>query len=92
MELLMELFMEIVVEGYIELMLLVVPDKGRSQKMIWISRIMALLVLLGVVALVIWGIVLMEHNNRWGIAPIIVAAAISLIQMVAGVVLYVRNH
>lgn len=51
------------------------------------------MVFLAVIALAIWGIVLIsEYNNFWGIAPIALAIVVSLAQIIAGVVLFKKNH
>lgn len=89
----MELLLEIFFEIYIELMLLIVPEKNRSKKIVWISKVIAVFIVLGIVALFLWGIVLiMEFNNLWGIAPIATASVLSFVQIVAGIVLYKKNH
>ena len=89
----MELVIEIAIELYMELMFLAVPEKNASKKHIWIARIAAILVVLGIFALVIWGCVLIwEQNNLWGILPIAVAAVISLAQIIAGIILYKKYH
>lgn len=89
----MELMMEILFEVYGELMFLIVPEKNRSKKYIWMTKIIAVAVFLLVIALGTWGFVLItEYKNLWGIAPVSVAAAISLAQIIAGIVLYKKNH
>ncbi len=89
----MDLLAEIVFEVYGELMFLIIPEKNRSKKHIWISKIIAVVVFLSVMALAFWGIVLItDHNNLWGIAPIAVAGVLSLVQIIAGIVLFKKNH
>lgn len=89
----MELLAEILIEVYGELMFLIIPEKNRSKKYIWISKIIAVAVFLSVVALAVWGIVLIaNYNNLWGIAPIAAAIVISLTQIIAGIILFKRNH
>lgn len=89
----MELLAEILFEVYGELMFLIVPEKNRSHRYIWIARAIAILVFVGVIALFIWGVALItDRHNLWGIVPITIAALISLAQIVAGIVLYKRNH
>ena len=89
----MELLAEILFEVYGELMFLIIPEKNRSKKYIWISKIIAVVVFLSVIALAIWGIVLIaDYNNPWGIAPIAVAIVISLTQIIAGIILFKKNH
>ena len=89
----MDIVIEILLEIYMELMFLVVPEKNASKKHIWIAKIAAIAVVLGIFALVIWGAVLiLDYNNLWGILPITIAGAISLTQIIAGIVLYKKHH
>ena len=89
----MDILIEIILEIYMELMFLVIPEKNAAKKHIWMAKIMAILVVLGVFALVIWGWVLVaDHNNMWGILPIAIALVVSLAQIIAGIVLYKKHH
>lgn len=89
----MDVVIEILLEIYMELMLLVVPEKNAGKKQIWIAKIAAIAVVFGIFALVIWGAVLiLDHNNLWGILPITVAVALSMAQIIAGIVLYKKHH
>ena len=89
----MELLMEILLEIYGELMLLIIPEKNMSKKHIRIAKLIAATVILAVFALFIWGMILiMDDGNLWGIAPIAVAAVLSLAQIIAGIVLYKKHH
>lgn len=89
----MELVLEIFLEIYMELMFLIVPEKNASKKHILIAKILAVCALIALAALVIWGMVLIvDRNNMWGIAPIAIAAILSLVQIVAGIVLYRKHH
>ena len=54
--------------------------------------IIAILVIIGVIALAVWGgILISDYNNRCGIIPISAAAVISLAQITAGIILRIRN-
>jgi len=89
----MDIVIEILLELYVAMMLLIVPEKNVSKKHIWVAKIAAILVLLGIFALVIWGGVLIaEYHNLWGIVPILIAVVLSLIQIVAGIILYKKRH
>ena len=89
----MNLVIEILLEIYMELMFLVIPEKNASKKHIWIAKITAVSVVVGIFALVIWGgVLIVDHNNLWGVFPIAVAVAISLAQIIAGIILYKRHH
>lgn len=89
----MELVIEIFLEIYLELMFLIVPEKNASKKHILIAKILAICVFIALAALVIWGFVLIvDHNNMWGIVPIAIAVILSLAQIVAGFILYNKHH
>jgi len=89
----MDIVIEILLEIYMELMFLVIPEKNATKKHIWIAKITAILVVLGIFALAIWGCVLIvDHNNLWGILPIAIAIVISLVQIIAGIILYKKHH
>ena len=89
----MELVAEILFDVYAELMFLIVPEKKRGQHYVLISKIIAVFVFLGVIALAIWGAVLItDYDNLWGIAPIAAAVIISLTQIIVGLLLFKKNH
>ena len=89
MDLVFELFFEI----YLELMLLIIPEKNASKKYILTAKIIAIAVLIALIALFIWGVVLIEdYNNIWGVFPISIAVVFSLVQVIAGIILYKKNH
>ena len=89
----MELVVEILFEIYGELMFLIVPEKNRSKRYIRIAKAIAVFAFLSVLALAIWGGVLIwECGNRWGIAPLALGVILSLIQIIAGFALYKKNH
>ena len=88
-----DIVVAIVLEIYMELMFLIVPEKNASKKHIWIAKITAVLVVLGIFALVIWGGVLIaDYNNLWGIVPIVIAIVLSLLQIIAGIILFKKHH
>lgn len=86
----MDLLFEIVFEIYVELMMYIVPEKKASSKTYrTIAILVAAVVLLGVLALFIWGLVLInDYNNKLGIIPIVIATVISIIQIIAGFILH----
>ena len=84
-----ELFFEI----YLELMILIVPEDKRSKKLRLITGIIAIIGIIAVIALFIWGAVLIaDYDNMLGIIPIAIAAVISLTQIIAGIVLYIKRN
>ncbi len=75
------------------MMMLIVPKKYLFKKHIIIAKIVTLCVMAGLAALVIWGLILITDEGRLiGFLPIAIAAVISLIQIVFGIILYNRNH
>ena len=86
----MDLLLEIVFEIYLELMMHIVPEKEESSKKYrMIAFLIAIIVLLGVLALFIWGCVLIvDYENKLGLIPIIIAVIFSIIQIIAGFVLH----
>lgn len=88
----MELLAEIFFEVYGELMFLIIPEKGINKKYVIITKIIAILVFIGVIVLVLWGAILIsDYNNLIGIIPISIAVIISLTQIIAGIILF-RKH
>ena len=86
----MELLFEFLFEVYIELMMFIVPEeKATSKKYRAIAILIALVIVFGVLALFIWGFVLLiDYRNKLGIVPIAIAIVISIIQIVAGFILH----
>jgi hypothetical protein len=76
-----------------ELMLLIIPEKNVSKKHITAAKIIAIAVMIALFALVIWGIsLIVDKNNLYGIIPILIAVIVSLVQIVAGIMLYKKHH
>ncbi|MBQ8658482.1 MAG: hypothetical protein IJ506_05035 [Clostridia bacterium] len=89
----MDILIEIILELYMELMMLVVPEKNITKKHKVIAGIGAIVMLVIVCALVIWGLVLLiDSHNFLGLIPLAFAVLISVVQIVAGIVLYKKHH
>ena len=89
----MDILIEIFLEIYMELMMLVVPEKNITEKHKTIATLLAIVVLVGVFALAIWGIALIvDKQNFWGLLPLGFAVAISAMQIVLGIVFYKKRH
>ena len=86
----MEFLMEVIVGFYMELMMLMVPERGEAPKKYRKTVLaIAVTVLLSVMALFIWGAILLtDYNNHLGYIPIVIALVISIAQIVAGIILY----
>ena len=89
----MDILVEIFLEIYIELMFLIIPEKNITKKHKIIAKILAIVVVLGVLALGIWGgVMIWEYGKLWGIAPFTIAIVISVAQIVLGIILYKKHH
>jgi len=89
----MELLGEIILELYGELMFLIVPEKNADKKKTILTKVLAATFFLISVALAFWGIVLLADNhNLIGILPLSLAILFSLVQIIAGIILYNKNH
>ncbi len=90
----MEELFEFVFELYLELMMFVVPEeKKASKKYRGLATLMAVAVLLGVIALFIWGgVLIFERHNGLGWIPFIIAVIISVIQIALGFIVQSRNE
>ena len=70
----------------------IVPEKNSSKKYRTIAIIVAGVVMFGVLALFIWGCVLIfDYDNKLGIIPIVIAAVISIAKIIAGLILHDRK-
>ena len=90
----MDIVIEIILEFYMEMMMLIVPDKNMvKKKHRIIAAVIALIVIAGIFALVIFGLTLIiDKGNLLGIIPLSFAIIISAVQMVLGIVFYKKNH
>ncbi len=86
----MEFIFEIVFEIYVELMMYIVPEeKASSKKYRKVAILIATVVLLGTLALFVWGCVLLsDYNNKLGAIPIVISIIISVVQIIAGFILH----
>lgn len=88
----MEFVFELLFEVYLELMMYIVPEeKATSKKYRFFILIIAFIILIGVLALFIWGIVLLEDKNLKGLIPLGLAIALSIAQIVLGFVFHNRK-
>ena len=83
----MDFLIEILFEVFVEAMFAIVPDGHRSKAVRVIAYIIALAVLIGVIALFIWGIVLLEDGNKWGGLPITASVLLCFAWFTAGLVI-----
>ena len=88
----MDILFEILVELYMELMMIIVPEKDASTKKYRvIVTIIAIIGLLATFAAFIFGMsLIIDHNNLLGIIPLAFAVIISVLQIIMGIRSY-RN-
>ncbi len=89
----MDILFEILIEIYMELMFLIIPEEKRGKKHVIFAKLIAVLFTLGILALGVWGIVwIWEKKNPWGWLPFGVAILLSAIQIVSGILLFIRRN
>ena len=89
----MELLFEILIEIYMELMMLIIPEEKRGKRHYRIATIIAIVCTLGVMALGVLGIVLIvDKQNLLGILPLTVAILLSVMQIVLGIILFIKRN
>ena len=89
----MDIVFEILIELYLELMFLIVPEKNVTKKHKIIAAVIALIVIAVIFAFIILGVVLIfEKNNLLGIIPLSLAIIISVVQIIFGIKLFNKNH
>jgi hypothetical protein len=88
----MEFLAEFLIELYMELMFLIVPEKYINEKFRPVAIAIALAGLVGVIAMTLWGFSLVDRGHNWGGFLIAAGILISLAQIIAGILLYKKNH
>ena len=89
----MEIIFEVIITLYMELMGLIVPEKNATKGMKVLAVIIAIIGALGLPILFFEGSYLwLEKNMVLGIILMIVSAVLVLAQIIAGIVLYKKNH
>ena len=89
----MEELFEFVFELYLELMMFAVPEeKMASKKYRRLATLLAVAVLMGVIALFVWGgVLIFELHNGLGWIPVGIAVVISVVQIILGFVVQSRK-
>lgn len=89
----MDILIEILLEVYMELMFLIIPEQKRGKRHRVIAVIVAFVVMIGFMALAIWGCDLIwEKGNPLGWIPLMVAIVLSVVQIVAGIILFFKRE
>ena len=86
-EFFLEFVLEVILEGYLYLMMLIVPEKTTNQKFKKKVRLVAIFSIVLTIVLALAGITIDgAFNNRVGIKLLIAAGIISLVQIVLGII------
>ena len=89
MDTLFEILGEIFIEVYLELMMLIVPESKVNKGLQIAAKIFAILMIILLIASLVIGASLIEKGDTvMGITFISVAAALSLVQIILGIVFY----
>lgn len=89
----MDIVIEILLEIYMELMFLIVPESKRRKKHYIIAVLIACITAFGFMALAFWGVVLIvEKENAMGWLPLFTAIVLSIAQIIFGIILYNKRH
>ena len=85
----MDIIFEILIEIYMELMMLVVPEEKATKKRYRVlAVIIALIGVAATIASLVYGLYLIiDNDNLLGIIPIAVAVILSISQITAGIVI-----
>lgn len=86
-------FLEIILEFYLKLMLMVVPTENVTKKRKVLAGIIAVVMALGLPVLFFVGFWLsLDGDKPWGMMLMIFSGVLIVAQIIAGVLLYEKNH
>ena len=89
----MDILVEIFLEIYMDLMLLIVPERKRQKRHYILATVVAIFVTFGLLSLGVWGVYLLwEKQELLGILPLAVAIVLSVLQIATGIVLYNKKN
>ncbi len=89
----MDILIEVLLDIYMELMFLIIPEEKRTKKHILIVKIIAVLVTVGILALGVWGLVwIIDDKKPWGWLPLGIAILLSVIQIAFGIFITIRRN
>ncbi len=88
----MDILFEILIEVYMELMFLIIPEEKRKKKHRIVATLIAILLTVGIMSLGLVGIALLvEQGNSLGWLLVSIAVLLSLAQIICGILLHVRK-
>ena len=83
---------EILFEIYMELMMLVVPEEKACEKRYRaLAGLVAMIFTFGIIFLFLWGLALIEENKSDCYFAVFGAVALSLAQIIAGIIIHSRK-
>ena len=93
MDFLVELFFTIIVEGYVELMGMIIPEEKSNNKIVrmWIA-IFAVIIMLGLIVMALFGLYFIANDRAvLGWCLFIASIVLSIVQIVFGLILKSRK-
>ena len=82
----MDILIEILLEIYMELMFLIIPEGKRKTKHRIIATVVAIVCTFGLMALFFWGVYLVgEREHALGFIPMGIAVILSVMQILFGI-------
>ncbi len=89
----MDILIEILLDIYMECMFLIIPEEKCTKRQLLIMKVIAIVCTLGILALGVWGAVwVFDGKNAWGWLPLSLAILLSAIQIIFGIVLFIRRN
>ncbi len=89
----MDILIEILLDIYMECMFLIIPEERCSKRRRVLMKGIAILCTLGILALGVWGAVwVFDDKKPWGWLPLGIAILLSVIQITAGIALFIRKN
>ena len=89
----MDILIEIFIDVYLELMLLIIPEEKRRKRHYVFATIGAIVVTFGILALGVWGgYMLFEQKRAVGVIPFSIAVLLSVAQIATGITIFVKKN
>ena len=86
MEVALEILIDVVFDVYDELLQRMIPNPKRNDTLCMIlAYVISFVVVLGIIALFVWGIALVVRKNMLGFLPLGIAVILLVLQIVMGV-------
>ncbi len=89
----MDILIEVLLDIYMELMFLIIPEEKRTKKHVFLAKLTAIVATLGILVLGVWGLVwILQEGKRLGWIPLGIAIVLSTIQIAFGIIITIRRN